>query len=69
MLSIVEILGLFVLVNAVVRGVLWVYCTCVRRLDLRCYQAKDGQSWALVTGATAGIGFAFADVGFSSHVT
>lgn len=40
---------------------LWIYCLYFRKNSLQKYKSSN-QSWALVTGATAGIGLAFCEV-------
>lgn len=60
-----ETIGLAVVVYVVLRVQWWAYTTFLKRIDLSPYQ--DGQSWAVVTGATDGIGLAFAKVRRAGH--
>ena len=58
-------IGLAVVLYAVYRVVWWLYMTCFKPVDLSKY--RRGQTWAIVTGATDGIGLGFATVHSASH--
>lgn len=53
-------IGLVVVLWGVYRAAWWTYLTFFKSIDLKRY--RKGQTWAIVTGATDGIGLAFAEV-------
>lgn len=56
----VYLIGYFVLFSLLARFVVWVI-GLARKIDLDVYKHRDG-AWALITGATDGIGLGFAQV-------
>ena len=52
--------GLIVVLCGIYRAAWWTYLTFFKAVDLKRY--RKGQTWAIVTGATDGIGLAFAEV-------
>lgn len=62
MATILVLTGLVVLWFYGIQLALWIYGLFFRKNSLQKYQGKDGKSWAIVTGATAGIGLAFCEV-------
>ena len=57
-----ELVGLVLLWFYGVQVGTWIFCLFFRKNSLKKYQSNDKKSWAIVTGATAGIGLAFCEV-------
>lgn len=58
--SLVHLVGLLAVLAMLARLVVWVLAM-TRKIDLSAYKYRDG-AWALITGATDGIGLGFAQV-------
>lgn len=58
--SLVYLIGYFVVFSLLARFVVWIL-GMIRKIDLNAYRHRDG-AWALITGATDGIGLGFAQV-------
>lgn len=69
MTTILVLAGLLILWFYGVQLALWVYGLFFRKNSLEKYKRKGGSSWAIVTGATAGIGLAFCEVTHYRYVT
>lgn len=57
---VINLIGYFVVFSLLARFVVWVL-GMTRKIDLSAYRHRDG-AWALITGATDGIGLGFAQV-------
>jgi hypothetical protein len=62
MAIILVLTGLLIIWFYGIQLALWVYGLLFRKNSLEKYKGREGNSWAIVTGATAGIGLAFCEV-------
>ena len=62
MTTLLVLTGLLIIWFYGIQLALWIYGLFFRKNSLEKYKSKEGNNWAIVTGATAGIGVAFCEV-------